>query len=94
MEGRFFEWDEAKAARNVALGRPSFDLVMRFEFKTAIVTRDERTDYGEVRKIALGLVETRVHVLVYTERDNVIRVISFRRANEREVRHYDRQTAR
>lgn len=91
-EGRFFEWDERKAAQNVAFGRPPFDLAMRMDFTTAIVLRDIRMDYGEVRMIALGLVDGRVHVLVYTEREDAIRIISFRRANDREARRYDRET--
>ena len=34
-------------------------------------------------------IDGRVHVVVYTERDDVTRIISLRRANPREVAKYD-----
>ncbi|MBC8130500.1 MAG: BrnT family toxin [Rhizobiaceae bacterium] len=90
--GAFFEWDQRKASRNLELGRPSFESVSRFRFETAITFEDTRADYGEKRMTAIGLLDGRVHVLVYTERDKVVRIISFRNANDREIRRYDRET--
>ncbi|WAP67112.1 BrnT family toxin [Jiella pelagia] len=87
-----FEWDPAKAEANVAAGRPPFTDVHRFDFATAAIFRDERRNYGEVRKIAIGIVGERHHVLVYTERAGRVRVISFRKANQREVDIHDRYT--
>ncbi|WP_375401907.1 BrnT family toxin [uncultured Sphingomonas sp.] len=52
---------------------------------------DARYNYGETRLVATGPVATfggRVFVVVYTWRDAVRRVISFRKANDREVRKY------
>ncbi len=37
--------------------------------------------------MAFGLIRNRVHVLVYTKRGLIVRVISLRRANDREVKH-------
>ncbi|MBO0663140.1 BrnT family toxin [Jiella sp. MQZ9-1] len=87
-----FEWDDAKATDNLRRGRPAFEEVLQFNFTTAIFGEDNRIDYGEVRIKAIGFVRERLHVLVYTERDGRIRVISFRKANDREIKRYDRQT--
>ena len=49
---------------------------------------DNRKDYGEVRIISIGMIERRMVVLVWTERNGVRHVISMRKANEREQRRY------
>jgi uncharacterized DUF497 family protein len=83
-------FDPAKSLRNVALRGLSFELVGEFDFETAIYSEDKRQDYGETRLRALGLLGDRVHALVFVETKHGIRVISFRKANQREVRHYEK----
>lgn len=82
-------YDPAKNAANLAQGRPSFDEVIGFDFDTALVRIDDRRDYGEVRYLAYGRVGARIHALVFTMRGDVLHVISFRKANKREVKHYE-----
>lgn len=84
-------YDEAKQGRNIEERGLSFDEVARFDFSSALVWRDDRMDYGEERFIALGLLDLRVHVVVFTRCACGIRVISFRKANKREVRRYESQ---
>jgi len=43
--------------------------------------------------VAVGLLEGRLHVLCFTETPDGIRVISFRKANAREVRRHEQETA-
>ena len=43
-----------------------------------------------VRFVATGLLGTRLYVLVYTLRETVVRIISLRKANPREVKRYAR----
>ena len=50
-----------------------------------------RRDYGERGWRALGPVGDRVHALVFVETESGIRVISFRKANEREVKSYEQE---
>ena len=50
---------------------------------------DDRRDYGEERRVTLGVIEGRLFVVAYTIRGKVIRLISARKANEREWRRYD-----
>jgi uncharacterized DUF497 family protein len=49
---------------------------------------DDRFEYGEVRELAFGLINGRVFVCVYADREGERRVISLRKANNREVRRY------
>ena len=45
---------------------------------------DSRANCGETRKISIGKIRANVCVVVYTERDETMRIISARRANARE----------
>lgn len=47
---------------------------------------DDRRDYGEVRFVSLGLLHGKVVVIVHTESDEEIRVISMREAEKDEQR--------
>lgn len=85
-------YDPAKNTKNIENRGLSFDEVVNFNFETAIRWEDTRKDYGEVRYCALGSVAGRVHALVYTRIDGGIRVISFRKANKREVKMYEAKT--
>ena len=82
-------FDPAKNLNNIAERGLSFELVGGFDFETAVFTVDARRDYGEIRHRALGLIAGHVHVLVIVEATSGIRVISFRKANKREVAQYE-----
>ena len=51
---------------------------------------DDRRNYGEVRWRAFGPNNDRLHVLGYTIRNSNLRVISLRKANDREFDFYER----
>ena len=53
-----------------------------------LTVEDDRQDYGEVRYITIGFLDEAMAVLVWTRRDDAHRIISMRRANERERRLY------
>jgi uncharacterized DUF497 family protein len=59
-------------------------------FDTAYVVRDERRAYGEICYQAYGLIADRLHVLAFTMRGSVLRAISLRKANRREVQRHGR----
>jgi len=69
-------------------GGLSFDRAAEFDFGTATFLADERQDYGETRWIAVGYLDRRLHILCFVETDVGIRVVSFRKANLREVKRY------
>jgi uncharacterized DUF497 family protein len=88
-----FEWDEEKNAANIKNhGIDFLDAALIFENPT-IEAIDERADYGELRYIALGLSGETVLYVVYTWRgENIIRIISARRANRHDAEKYYRET--
>ena len=87
------EFDPAKSDRNIRERGLSFEAAAEFDFESALYWVDDRADYGETRVRALGrLAGGRVYSLVFVETAAGIRVISFRKANAREVRRYE-QTA-
>jgi len=83
------DYDAAKNARNIAERQLSFERVRNLDFERAVFWQDLRKNYPEVRHIALGMLDARLHVLCFTPIEGGIRVISFRRANKREMRIYE-----
>lgn len=69
----------------------NFDQVINIDWDLATVIVDERIEYGETRYIAVAPLNSRIHVVCFTRIDDGLRVISFRKANKREVRHYEQQ---
>ncbi|HEU0198196.1 MAG TPA: BrnT family toxin [Nevskiaceae bacterium] len=61
----------------------------RVRFHHGLFWLDDRKDCGENRYSGQGFVDARLHALVFTETATGIRVISFRKANKREVRKYE-----
>jgi len=86
-------FDPAKNARNLRVRELPFERVVDFDFGSALFTEDARRDYGEIRIRAFGFLDSRLHALVFVEMPHGIRVISFRKANAREVRHYHEKTS-
>ncbi|MEO0013473.1 MAG: hypothetical protein RLZZ535_1862 [Cyanobacteriota bacterium] len=85
-----FEWDEAKAKNNETKYSVSFPFASRaFEDENRLTVIDDRSDYDEVRYVTLARIQKRVYVLVYTLRNSMIRLISARKANSKEVKRYD-----
>ena len=81
-------YDPAKNATNIEQRGLSFERVADFDFETALFSVDDRRDYGETRYRGFGY----LHALVFVETENGIRVISFRKANKREVKGYEQAT--
>lgn len=81
-------FDPAKNDKNIRERGLSFERVREFDFDSATVVVDDRRSYSETRLRAFGYLDGRLHVVVFTERPGELRVISLRRANEREVARY------
>ena len=79
-----FEWDERKRLINRAKHGLDFSQVVDFDFETAIHEPDRRGDYGEERVISTGYLLGRLCVLFWTNRSGRYRIISLRKANDRE----------
>ena len=83
-------FDPAKDEWNIRVRGLSFSAAADFDFENPLYAVDDRHDYGETRYGALGMLRDRLHVLCFVETDDGIRVISFRKANAREVRRYEK----
>ena len=82
------EFDEAKRAATLkARGLDMARAPLVFAGATLTV-EDDRHDYGEVRYITIGFLDDTMVVIVWTRRNDTHRIISLRRANERERRLY------
>ena len=74
------------AKRDATLADRGLDMARAAEvFGGATLTvEDDREDYGETRLITIGFLEARMVVMVWTQRGAARRIISLRKANERE----------
>lgn len=82
--------DSRKERRNIAERGLSLDLAEQLDWATALIWEDKRNEYGERRYCVLGLIEDRLHSVVFTPRNGKPRVISLRKANKREVNRYEK----
>jgi uncharacterized DUF497 family protein len=82
------EWDEEKRLLTLEKRGLNFaDAAFIFAGETYNFP-DCRKDYGEQRIITIGFLLNRMVVLVWTPRSNNRRIISMRKANEREYEEY------
>lgn len=83
-----WDWDEAKRQANLTKHGLDFAEVDDFDWSTAQVKPDLRRDYGEDRWKALGKIGDTIHHLAFTRRNGRVRIISLRKANQREKRKW------
>ncbi len=81
-------FDPEKDAANIAKHGLSLADFKGFESEPK-VRSDDRYDYAEVRYRAYGRIADRGFCVVFTMRDTTMRVISFRRAHDKEMRRYE-----
>ena len=85
-----FEWDENKNRVNIRKHGINFADVADIFKHPVLMSLDGREDYGEERWLAVGWIKAVIGVVVYVERmDDVIRIISARKATKSEVRRYE-----
>ncbi len=84
-----FEWDEPKNQANINKHGISFERAITIFAGTIISAPDIRYDYGESREVTIGMMDDCVIiVVVHTDRQGVIRIISARPANRKEREKY------
>lgn len=87
-----FDWDEAKDKANRAKHGVSLAEAVGLDWADRTEVQDLRADYREDRIVAYACLGDRLHVCVYTLRDETLRIISLRKANNREIKAYGRET--
>ncbi len=81
-------WDESKRRRNIRLHGLDFEGADAIWDNFTVSREDIRADYGEKRMVTFGILGGEVVVLVHTERNNEMHVISLRKAEKHEARYY------
>lgn len=82
------EFDPAKDEANQAKHGLSLSMAGELDWEAALVWVDERFEYSETRMIALAPKTEILYYVAFVDRGNARRIISLRRANRREVKHY------
>lgn len=81
-------FDPAKDAANFEKHGVSLALASDLEWDSAVTWPDARRAYGEPRLCALALLGERLYFVAFVDRSDGRRVISLRKANDREKLHY------
>jgi uncharacterized protein len=84
-------FDPRKSERNLHERNLGFEQAAEFDFTSASYFSEVRN--GEHRLLAVGYLNRRLHILCFLPRFDGIRVISFRKANDREASKYGRPKA-
>ena len=88
-DGREFDWDDAKAQANLVKHGVPFPYATRVFLDPRRIEFDvSREGDGEARRKAVGVIEGKLYVVIYTDRGGVHRIISARRTNATEQRAY------
>ena len=82
------EFDPSKDATNQAKHGVSLALAGELDWEAALVWIDERFEYNEMCMIALAPKTSILYYVAFVDRGEMRRIISLRRANRREVKHY------
>ena len=84
-------FDHSKNVKNIAERGLPFSMVADMDWSQAVILEDNRRDYGERRFRAFGVIDGRLYAVVFTPRGEDLHIISFRKANPREVKSYGHQ---
>jgi uncharacterized protein len=79
-------FDPAKNERNLRERNLGFAEAAEFDFVSANYETEVRK--GEHRIVAVGYLKQRLHILCFIPKERGIKVISFRKANDREARKH------
>ena len=81
-------FDPVKDRGNLSKHGVSLAQAQKVDWDNALVWVDRRWDYGEEREIALAGIGNTLYYVAYVERAECLRIISLRRATNREIAHY------
>ena len=90
-----YEWDAAKSEKNLQERGFDFEIASAIFNGAVLMREDTRKDYGECRFVAIGQAGGLALTVAFTRRadkdgETVCRIISARRSNKKERRHYEK----
>jgi uncharacterized DUF497 family protein len=83
-----FDWDKEKNKSNIIKHGIDFRDALKMFAGPMLIKEDTREDYGERRWISIGELNEIVVVMVFTIRGKIVRIISVRKANQKERESY------
>ncbi|MEN9704658.1 MAG: hypothetical protein RLZZ393_537 [Pseudomonadota bacterium] len=83
------EFDPEKDRRNLAKHGVSLAKALDLSWEELVVLPDRRIDYGEERFIGYGKLGIRLYCVIFVLRHGTVRIVSLRKANDREIKRYD-----
>ena len=83
-----FEWNERKCKANVRKHGIDFIGAEKLFDGYTVTVKDDRFEYSEERFVTFGLLDGEVVAVAHTEREDVIRIISMRKATRNEEKSY------
>ncbi|MDP3254426.1 MAG: BrnT family toxin [Bosea sp. (in: a-proteobacteria)] len=89
-----FEWDEAKRQQIISSRGVDILKAARIFEGYVLTSVDARQDYGELRYRAIGMVGEDCFILIYTRRDEGIRLITAWKGGRHERQRYQASIAR
>ena len=88
----YITFDPEKNGANFAKHGVSLTLAREIDWSMVMAYVDTRKDYKEVREVGFYPINGRLYCVVFTQRGDAMRIISLRKASDREIDDYERQT--
>ncbi len=89
-----FEWDENKNRQNQQKHGVSFEEAQEIFLGVVFTSISDKLDYGEIREVSIGTIQkVAIAAVVHTDRNGKVRIISARKATQKERRKYDEYLA-
>ncbi len=85
-------FDPAKSAINLRKHGVSLSMAESIDVEQVVCRPDDRADYGELREVGYAPIAGRIYCVVFTQREDTYRVISLRKASNREIEAYEQAT--
>ena len=82
------DWDETKRSWTLAERGLDFASIATIDWNLAFTFDDKRLDYQEQRLVTMAPIQNRLCVFVWCKRGDKMRIISLRKANDREMKRY------
>ena len=84
-----YDWDKDKQKQTLIDRGVNFADVVRLNWDLALTREEKCQDYQENRYVTIAPIDDRLHIVVWCKRGKNIRIISLRKANQREEKFYD-----
>jgi uncharacterized DUF497 family protein len=81
-------FDPVKDTKNIAKHSISLADASKLDWECALIWTDTRNEYGEERLSALVPLGNRLYFSAFVYRADCRRIISLRKANEKEIKYY------